>query len=234
MFDSLIKAIQDGRVANIYQERFTDKPLQRLPQRSIDSLVVRSLDGLIEYCKSLANPESDSGDWFVHVDSHSTVYVVGLSDLDSGYRPTFLQASLDDTAFNFNAYHEREKFQIGLMTRFERTAPRNTLIEVVGKVSDEEIKQTDDDGISQTVTVRKGITLKGEIVVDPIIGLKPYRTFLEVEQPESSFVLRMKSERQEVYCALFEADGGAWKHIARQNIKDYLRQQLGDNVVILG
>ena len=55
--------------------------------------------------------------------------------------------------------------------------------------------------------------------------LKPYRTFTEVEQPESDFIFRMK-DMGSVCCALFEADGGAWRNVAMHNIKAYLQEQL--------
>lgn len=39
------------------------------------------------------------------------------------------------------------------------------------------------------------------------------------------FVFRMK-QGNGVECAIFEADGGAWKNIAMQNIKEYLQSEL--------
>ena len=53
--------------------------------------------------------------------------------------------------------------------------------------------------------------------------LKPYRTFVEVEQPESKFVFRMQTGPE---MALFEADGGAWRIQAMKNIKEYLEKEL--------
>lgn len=60
---------------------------------------------------------------------------------------------------------------------------------------------------------------------EPMIKLSPYRTFREIEQPESLFLLRMKRERGGVpYVALFEADGGQWKHDAITKIKMYFKE----------
>ena len=55
--------------------------------------------------------------------------------------------------------------------------------------------------------------------------LRPYRTFTEVVQPASDFIFRMKEDRG-ITCALFEADGGAWKNAAMKNIKEYLEFEL--------
>ena len=62
--------------------------------------------------------------------------------------------------------------------------------------------------------------------------LRPIRTFTEVKQPKSAFVFRMEQGSNEtVNAALFEADGGAWKIEAMENIKDYLRAELKDTGV---
>lgn len=46
-------------------------------------------------------------------------------------------------------------------------------------------------------------------------------------QPESQFVFRMKEDKYDgVQCALFEADGGAWRLVAMENIKEYLEREL--------
>lgn len=68
---------------------------------------------------------------------------------------------------------------------------------------------------------------KADAVVPSPVRLKPYRTFTEVDQPESNFVFRMKEDKYEgVQCALFEADGGAWKLHAMESIQEYLEEQL--------
>lgn len=69
---------------------------------------------------------------------------------------------------------------------------------------------------------------KLEIVPSPV-HLKPYRTFDEIDQPESDFIFRIKSDKFDgITCALFSADGGAWITEAKQRIKEYLRNELSD------
>ena len=55
----------------------------------------------------------------------------------------------------------------------------------------------------------------------------PYRTFIEVEQPESKFIFRM---REGGACALFEADGGAWKLDAQNAVYEYLKDRLKEEI----
>lgn len=63
-----------------------------------------------------------------------------------------------------------------------------------------------------------------------------YRTFMEIEQPESEFVFRARKADSLPHFALFEADGGAWRIEAMKRIKAYLEENLKDieNVVVLG
>lgn len=65
--------------------------------------------------------------------------------------------------------------------------------------------------------------MKDNKIVKPIVQLKPYRTFIEIDQPESEFLLRLHDGMK---VALYEADGGAWKLQARTNIAEYLKTEL--------
>ena len=83
-----------------------------------------------------------------------------------------------------------------------------------------------DNGIATTVTTQKGVALQSNEQIRPIITLKPYRTFQEVEQPESIFLIRV-NERG---ITVTEADGGMWKLKARQTVKAFLEEQLAEEV----
>ena len=75
--------------------------------------------------------------------------------------------------------------------------------------------------------VNRSISSKTDAIVPNPVILAPYRTFLEVEQPESSFIFRMRdSDRGGVSCALFEADGGAWRNEAMSDVAAYIIKQL--------
>ena len=75
--------------------------------------------------------------------------------------------------------------------------------------------------------MKTGIASKGEAIVPNPVILQPYRTFVEVPQPYSQYIFRMKQDKYDgIQCALFEADGGAWKIEAMKEIKAYLEEQL--------
>jgi hypothetical protein len=61
----------------------------------------------------------------------------------------------------------------------------------------------------------------------PIVTLKPYRTFREVDQPASEFLFRMKAVDGKVpTLALFEADGGKWTIDAVDRIAEFFIERL--------
>lgn len=65
------------------------------------------------------------------------------------------------------------------------------------------------------------------------IALRPYRTFNEVEQPESEFIFRL---HEGMTVGLFEGDGGQWRNEAIWNIAEFLKGRLADkrkNITIL-
>ncbi len=97
----------------------------------------------------------------------------------------------------------------------------------MGNVSEDNIRQTGDDGVSQAVTINQGIATKADVRVPNPVDLAPYRTFLEVEQPTSQFIFRMKDGPRG---AIFEADGGAWRNQAIVNIREYLKEELAEEI----
>ena len=98
------------------------------------------------------------------------------------------------------------------------------------------LKITYDELVKRVGDVKdRGVALKEQQTVQPIVHLQPYRTFLEVKQPASDFLLRIDKDG---HPALYEADGGAWKLEAKRRIAAYLGEQLADlmesgNVVVM-
>ncbi len=108
------------------------------------------------------------------------------------------------------------------------------LLKFVSNISQDSSVIQGDNGVSQQITARKGISLSYNAKMPNPVTLRPYRTFPEVEQPASSFVFRAQGDGNGVALALFEADGKAWKHQAIVSIRDYFLAALeGFDVIIL-
>ena len=128
--------------------------------------------------------------------------------------------------FPYDKYMDLELFNIYLQSRFEPTEDREKLLALTANVVDETVKSYGDNGISQSATVKSGVTSVANVIVPNPVTLRPFRTFSEAEQPESKFVFRLRKDDGGVTATLIEADGGAWKVQAMQNIAAYLESHL--------
>ena len=81
------------------------------------------------------------------------------------------------------------------------------LLDLLSRMSKDSGVTTRDNGVSQEVEARQGVALKALGQVKPRVALRPFRTFLEVEQPVSELLLRLDDDGN---VGLFEADGGMW------------------------
>jgi hypothetical protein len=123
---------------------------------------------------------------------------------------------------------------IFLPSCFVENNDKAKILKIVGNIKDKAVRQYGDDGITQQVTAKTGLALVEDVPVPNPVMLAPFRTFMEVEQPESKFVFRMKRGDDGPECALFEADGGAWKLEAMKRIKAYLQAELdGTGIAII-
>lgn len=199
----------------------------REPIDTPDTLLLNSLDALVKlvktetlrlYCSPL----------YITIPTHKAVSCF-TSPYDSErmqrrfyyeVKATDVPGWEDETTLGF------EQALIALRTRFQQTNDTLYLLKLLSEITSGATVTRNDNGIATTVVSKKGIDLQQNEVIRPIVGLKPYRTFQEVEQPESQFLIRV-SERG---ISFVEADGGMWKLAARNTIKSYLEEAFADEV----
>lgn len=207
-------------------EYYSDKPLHRVENYipKADSVKVRTLTSLLDYIEGHIDEMTDK--MIVAVESPTTVRLYSQLD-DNRDREYMMVAEALLPSFGFNQFMGQESFCINLQTKFIQNEDRDLLLKFAGTVETGTVAQYGDDGVSQKATIKTGLASKGEAIIPNPVRLKPYRTFLEVDQPASDFIFRMR-EGHGVECAIFEADGGAWQIGAMQKIKVYLQEELED------
>ena len=99
------------------------------------------------------------------------------------------------------------------------------LLKLLGSITSESKVTSSDNGVTQAVEAKSGISLMQKVDIRPRVSLKPFRTFIEVEQPESLFLLRISGSGE---IGLYEADGGVWKLEATRNVAAYFEKELKD------
>ena len=151
-------------------------------------------------------------------------------------RECLFQSRANESGFRFNYYYDQEEFIINMQSAFEMTEDLELILQVAGNVENGVTANYGDDGVTQKTTIKKGVASKTDVIVPNPVTLKPYRTFLEVDQPASSFIFRIGEMGGEPAFKLVNADGGMWEYDAVVSIKKYLDEKLRGirNITIIG
>lgn len=220
----IIKTIQasvETKILDVKEDQYTTRNVAFAPRRElVPTMEIASLSGIVDYIKEevdgVITPRT-----FIQVVSPTEVAVRQPISSAIERRFTPVRATADCPSIHFDSFIDRERMSIQIQSKFVDTIARAELLTSLGNiVADEEIIQ-EDDGVSQTVTVQKGVNRNMLTLKNPYI-LQPFRTFTEIDQPASPFILRIKEQDREIYAALYEADGGAWRNEARKSIKEFL------------
>lgn len=204
--------------------RETLKPVIDSPMPS--SLELYTLTGFVDYLASGLDSVKKE-DVAIVIDDHKTVRLKSKLN-ERQDRSHYLTSKLMETErFHYGNFYDQEEFIISLSSLFVENESLVKLREFVSNLIINNSLDVSDDGITQSAIVKRGMTsaLKDQVDAPVRVKLKPYRTFREVDQPESEFLFRMRAQEGKVpTCALFEADGGTWKMKAMQNIAEYLKK----------
>ena len=129
---------------------------------------------------------------------------------------------------DFKPNENRDFVTTSVQANFEVTQDLLALQKVTGNVEAKSTATYGDDGISQKTTIKQGIASKADVIVPNPVTLRPYRTFLEVAQPDSQFVFRIRDEGGSPQFKIVEAEGGLWRNEAMIRIKNYFLEELKD------
>ncbi len=212
-------------------QTYSTQPLYLIKNPIAQTVTVNTLTGLVDYLKSSFDEEFHNDSLMVHVASPTHVSVYSHLN-DDMTRNAFIEAKAFLPEFRFGRFYDPESFNIALQAVFVSNDDLKGVLKLVGNIKDDNITLYGDDGISQQVTAKMGVATVAHVKVPNPVRLSPYRTFVEVSQPESNFVFRMHKGQDGPECALFEADGGAWRNTAMQAIMAYLQESLEAQIEI--
>lgn len=213
----------NNEIEEIKGQTFSRHQLHLVKEPTAAPISLRSLSGFVDYI----NSKFDGGDnLLVHVVSPTEVVALTTFTRDLN-RGQVVKTNALLPEFNFGHWYNPENFIINLQAGFVPVGDRDAILKLVGNIKEENVQQFGDDGVSQAVTAKTGVSTVETAKVPNPVTLQPFRTFVEVDQPSSEFIFRMKNGPT---AALFEADGGAWKISAMQNIRKYLEEKLTDEI----
>ncbi len=181
-------------------------------------LAMHTLQGIIDWIKSDDYKES-----LIHIGSYQDVHVLSNLFGDWEQRKHYIQCTpFRIQSFPFDEYMPIEDFIIRLRCNFVQTDEQQAVIDFLSKIRGEAVTTAEDDGIAQEVTMEDKIGRLSQVKLEPVVKLHPFRTFPEITQPGSPFLLRMRTQGSQLpVVTLHEIDGGIWKVKAVETIKRF-------------
>lgn len=191
------------------------------------SLRIYSLDSLVKMVKTEALVRY-SHPIYITIPTHTEVYCFSspMKDLREMRLTYYTVHATDVPGWDSEMMLGFEEAIIAVQTRFQESKDTPYLLKLLSEISSGSQVTYSDNGIATSVVTRSGVSLQSKEAIRPILNLKPYRTFQEVDQPESKFLIRI-SERG---IKFVEADGGMWKLKARQTVRQFLEDSMRDEI----
>lgn len=210
----------DGKLyCNKALKRYDNKP-------KASAITAASLTSLVDYIRMSKQELHDK--MILHVVNPTCVKLYSALDKERE-REYLFESNAKLPKFEFDYTLSQEQFIIGLQACFKKNKDSEMLLKVSGNVENKTVANYGDDGVSQKATIKQGVVSKVDVIVPNPVTLIPYRTFLEVDQPESNFIFRITEGRDGAPgFKLIEADGGAWKYEAMARVQDFLGDCLKD------
>ena len=192
----------------------------------VENIHLSSLDAMVAFVKTEA--VKNHGSVYITVPDHKTVkcFTHPYPGLRMNREYLYISDATDVPGWSEKVSLPFEEALIALRTRFQPTADTDYALKLLSDITTGSKVTFNDNGVATSVVTKKGIDLQSNTAIRPIIKLRPYRTFQEVAQPESQFLIRI-NERNITF---IEADGGMWKLDARNTVKKYLEQALADEI----
>lgn len=225
-----VKAIQDGVVTQTIEvggSTFTTRAVHLPPaEPQPKTLQIHTLTGFADFVNNFDKSKIDC----IHIADPANVWLCGKIEGRHNERAYFARAvRFEAGKFSFGEYLEQEDFIIEAQTCFVPSEIRAKMLALVGNLTDEYVNNQSDNGITQQVSTRRGVSLAGKDEVPNPVSLAPFRTFPEVAQPASPFVLRV---RKGCEVALYETANTEWQLAAIMGIADFLKSKI-EGVTIL-
>lgn len=217
----------ETKILEVNGQQYSTKQLHHVKMPKPAELETTTLTALVDYIMS--GMDEKFSKLLIHVISPNEVALYSELRADEERDCYMVCKALTPSNIRYNSFLDTEQFNIMLQSAFVDVGDRSLLLKYTGLIKDSSVKETGDDGISQKVTIKTGVTTVGEAVVPNPVALAPFRTFPEISQPQSKFIFRMQEGPR---AAIYEADGGSWRNEAMKRIKEYLVEKLKDETNI--
>jgi hypothetical protein len=198
--------------------QWCDRNLVLVHKPKVSPVALHTLTSFVLYVSRLLE---DGWAGEVIVVSPTDIQAIGPLEKDNN-REVYVLAKAERAAIKDGTWMPHDAFMILLQTCFYRDEQLVELMSLLGNIRGEEIKTSEDDGVTQTALVKKGAHVQRTPIENPI-SLRPLRTFPEIIPPQARYTLRLQRGNDgSVSVALFEVQDGQWNYNAVCEIADFL------------
>jgi len=238
-----IEQMAKPELIELSERPYTTRPVFPVLEPKVIPLDINTLTGVVDYIATMKRLEADYMSEvpgfeyerkIIHIKSHDSVDVV--TDIYGAFseRQTLIKSKCILKQFKFGQWYDLESFIIAIQTFFIQDDTTAAMLRITGNLAAGTSVEHLDDGITQQVKAKTGIARVENVSLPNPVTLRPYRTFLEIDQPPGLFVFRMRqTQTQGIECAIFEADCGMWQLTAIQSIYEWLKERVNDVVEII-
>ncbi len=232
----------DVKLLEVGGRSYSTDHIHPVREPKIEGFSTSTLTSIVDYI--VQNPDRLDLKTIIHIISPTEVALKTERYGEFEQRDILIDAGALIPDLEFDNWMSSEEFIIELQSKYTTFPSRgaddsllltagdkDALLKCVGNVRSDTVRSHGDDGVTQKVEVKQGITMVGEAIVPNPVTLAPFRTFQEIDQVESKFIFRMREGRGGIEMALFEADGGAWKQEAIRKIKAFFEKELKDKEI---
>lgn len=201
------------------------------PQYYANAIKVNSLTGLVDYIEM---GELKREDVFIAIVDTRRIELLSGPDYREK-RNMFVYTEVDTgNDYAPGNYIDLEEFVIYLKTGFQEieddeAIPISKITDMLSSIKDSKNITFEDDGFTQNIIMKNELQPKSEGLRAEIpnpLKLRPYRTFREIDQPLSTFLLRLRRRNNGIDAALIESYSRTWINDARLAIKDWLKDKV--------
>ena len=223
-FAQFLSEMKETKIFDVDGKKFTNDPDLEEIIPHVDRPTVMTVTSLDAICKLVRTEiERNVYPLFVCAEEYNKA-VVYSTYRDDYTRDTIYMAKADAPGLSLG-WRSQQEMIIALQSLVIPTEASAELLNMLKSMTDESSITSRDNGVTQEVTVKSGVSLAKTVQVKPRVKLIPFRTFLEVSQPESEYLVRVDKGNQ---IGLFEADGGIWKLESKKNLAVYFERELAD------
>jgi len=198
-------------------------------------LIVHTLTGLTNFISSGCMGKMD--DQIIHVNDFDSVSFRSRIMEAHNRRHIYIHAQAVPMISDAKQLVGRsiDEMIVMLETCFESSGDREAVIKLIGNITDASSVKTTDDGITQQINVKKGISLQGVANMPKVIELFPWRSFPEIMPQSSKWLIRVdRSERTDApLISLHEINREHWRAMTIIAIGEYMRNALENQYVVI-